>query len=119
MNTTAQAILDNCVVQNVIPFKNHNLEAYSSNVSIKIPMIKGVIYFDSIMENNIINLEITKNISKNLVTITEMTSRDTTAAKLLPLIEKKFGYDTKMEVLRGLYRKTLDKIKGEEVYEHD
>lgn len=115
MNLIAQSILDNCEIQNVIPFKNHNLEAYSSSVSVKIPMIKGVIYFDSIMENNIVSLEITKNKHKNVVTITEMTSKESSAAKLLPLIEKKFGYDTKMEVLRGLYRKTLDKVKGEEV----
>lgn len=117
MDLIAQAILDNCEVQSAIPFKSYNLEAYSSSISVKIPMINSVIYYDSIMDNNVINLEITKNLTKNLVTITEMTSRDIPAAKLLPLIEKKFGYETKMEVLRGLYRKTLDKVKGEEVYE--
>jgi hypothetical protein len=116
MDLTAQAILDKCEIQNVIPFRNQNLEAYSSSISIKIPMINGKIYFDSIMENDIVTLEITKNISKNVVTITEMTSRETSAAKLLPLIERKFGNDTKMEVLRGLYKKTLDKVRGQEVY---
>ncbi|WP_025115938.1 hypothetical protein [Lysinibacillus fusiformis] len=61
--------------------------------------------------------EMTKNINNNLVSIIEKNSKDQSAEKPLSLIEKKFIYDTKMEVLRGLYRKTLDKVKGEEVNE--
>jgi len=117
MNLTALEILDNFEVKKVIPFKSHNLEGYSSSISVKNPVINGVIYYDSIMENNVVNLEMTKNINNNLVTIIEKNSKDIFAEKPLSLIEKKFRYDTKMEVLRGLYRKTLDKVKGEEVNE--
>ncbi len=54
MNLTALEILDNFEVKKVTPFKSHNLEAYSSSISVKVPMINGVIYYDSIMENNVV-----------------------------------------------------------------
>ncbi|MGG2085342.1 hypothetical protein [Lysinibacillus pakistanensis] len=117
MNLTALAILDNYEIKNVTPFKSHNLETYSCSISNKIPMINIVIYYGFIMENIVVNLEITKNINKNFVTTTDKISKVILAAKLLILRKKKFGYDTKMEVLRGQHRITLDKVKGEEVYE--
>lgn len=113
MNRVAEKILNHCKVERATFYKKEGYEIYTAAISIRIPMIDGRILLDSITKNNIVKLEISKNLRLNRVTITEVTNKKSSASVLIPLINKKFGQEVKIEVLRGIYQKTADKIRGE------